>query len=447
MRKYIDWWSLTSILAVIILSFFVLGCAGNMRVKLDPNSPVYKPKNDFELNYGFFVTKDEREKGYSIENYPKLINPVKPFDLIDTLEEFNRFEKHFWDIRDTNPSTPENEFKDTIDQRIQDIKNEIFSGDTDIPLTRFDRNGGLKGDLAHVYLLRGTPHFKAKLSRGTHHVELMVWYYFDFQGKPIFKFLFYDNYGTVRLFRRHVMMASPENLFDPLMSPLKEISNRFVNTPEELYEVWRELELQDPEWAFLGALLQFSYYSDVVIEGGGSKKLGALDPPEPAALTAERFKPTVLGQPDDLTGREFNYSSYHSLIPAELIISKDDRPSFTLHTGYAYVDWEIKGDDAEFVLDLRISLQNKTTKSIKEFSVRISILKSRAEVELKKRNSVMFEVPLDDIQNFAKPEEPKQTLRQLVDGLEPGTYVVNGDLRHPVTKKSAGGWREEIVIR
>lgn len=436
---------LTAVL--MIFSFNFLGCAGNIKVKLDPNSPAYKLKNDFELDYGFFITPDEREKGYSIENYPKLVNPIKPFSLIDTTGEFNRFEKHFWDIRDTNPSTPENEFKDIIDQRIQDIKNEIFSGDIDIPLTRFDRNGGLKGDLAHVYLLYGTPHFKAKLSQGTYHVELMVWYYFDFQGKPIFKFLFYNNYGTVRLFRRHIMMASPENLFDPMISPLKEISNRFMNTPEELYEVWRELELQDPEWAFLGALLQFSYYSDVVIEGGGSKELGALDPPEPAALTAERFRPTVLGQPDDFTGREFIYSSYHSLIPAELIITKEDRPSFTLITGYADVDWEIKGDDAEFVLDLRISLQNKMTRKIKEFSVRLSSKKSRAEIELKRRNSVMMKVLLDDVQNFARPEEPRQILRQLVDSLEPGTYVVNVDLRHPVTKKSAGGWREEIIIR
>ena len=437
-----------NIVAVLmIFSFTFLGCAGNIKVKLDPNSPVYKSKNDFELNYGFFVTPDEREKGYSIENYPKLVNPIKPFDPIDTLQEFNRFEKHFWDIRDTDPSTPENEFKDIIDQRIQDIKNEIFAGDPDIPLTRFDRNGGLKGDLAHVYLLHGTPHFKAKLSQGTNHVELMVWYYFDFQSKPIFKFLFYDNYGTARLFKKHIIMASLENLFDPAVSPLKEISNRFVNTPEDLYEVWRELELQDPEGAFRGALIQFSYYSDVVIEGGGSKRLGALDPPEPAALTAERFKPTVLGQPDDLAGREFSYSSYHSLIPAELIITKGDRPSFTLHTGYKDVDWEIKGDYAEFVLDLRISLQNKTTKSIKEFSVRLSSKKSRAEVELKKRNSVMIKVLLDDVQNFAKPEEPKQTLHQLVDGLKPGVYVINADLRHPVTKKSAAGWREEITIK
>ena len=98
-------------------------------------------------------------------------------------------------------------------------------------------------------------------------------------------------------------------------------------------------------------------------------------------------------------------------------------------------------------MDLRISFQNKTIKNIKEFSVRLLNVKSRQEVEIKKRNSVIMSIPLDGIQNFARPEKPQETLRQLVDSLEPGTYIVNVDLRHPVTKKSAGGWREEITVK
>lgn len=429
---------------LMVFSVISLGCGGK-RVKVDPNDPVWKYKQEFLLNYGFFVTNKEIVSYYQdalgIAGKEKEI-----FENLKTIEDIDKFIEVFMKVRDYDPNTPENEFKATIDQRIQDIKNEIFSADMDIPLTRFDRNGGLKGDLAHVYLLYGMPHFKAKLSQGGNHVELMVWYYFDFQGKPIFKFLFYDKYGLVRLFKNH-MPGNADNLFNPLISPLKEISNRFVNTPEELYEVWRELELKDPEWAFIGALLQFSYYSDVVIEGGGTKRLGALDPPAPAVLTAARFKPTILGQPDDLTKREFINNSYHSFIPVKLEITKDSRPSFNLVLGYKDIDWELKGDNAEFVLDLRISFQNKMTKDIKEFSVRLLGLKPRTEVALKIRNSVMITISLDGIQNFARPEEPQQVLRQLIESLEPGAYVVNVDLRHPVTKKSAGGWREEIVVK
>lgn len=452
MHKYIDWRNLISILVVIVCSFLILGCAGK-RVKIDSNDPVERYKQGFLERYGFFVTNKEIVSYY--QDVLGIVGKEKEiFENLKTIGDVDKFTEVFLKVRDYDPNTPENEFKDEKDQRIQDIKNEIFSADPDIPLTRFDRNGGLKGDLAHVYLLYGTPHFKAKLSQDTYHVELMVWYYFDVQGKPIFKFLFYDNYGSVRLFKKHIL-GRPDDLFDPLMSPLKEISDRFINTPEELYGVWRELELQDPERVFIGALLQFSYYSDVIIEGGNDKRLGALDPPRPAALTAAKFKPTISGQPDDLTGREFFNSVYHSFIPAELEITKNNRPSFTLKAGYTAVDWEVKGDNAEFVLDLRISFQNKVTRSMKEFAVRFSKIKPRDEVETKRKSAkingvkipIVMNIPLDNLPNFARPEEPRQTLHQLIDGLEPGDYIVNVDLRHPVTKKSAGGWREEIMIK
>ncbi len=426
------------VIVLIIFSAISLGCGGK-RIKIDPNDPVERYKEENLLrDYGFFVTPLEK----------------KELTTLKTIAEVDVFIHRFWwgdkllgaPSRDPDPNTLEHELKDIIDQRIRDIKNEIFTGDIDIPLTRFDQNGGLRGDLARVYLLYGTPHFKNKLSQGVNHVELMVWYYFDVQGKPIFKFLFYNKYGTLRLFKGHVL-ARPDNLFDPQISPLREISNRFVSTPEELYEVWRELEIQDPEFAFIGALMQFSYYSDVVIEGGNDKRLGALDPPKPAGLIAAEFKPTILGQPDDLTGREFINSSHNSLIPADLVITQDNRPSFSIVLGYKDIDWEVRGDSAEFVLDLRISFQHKTTKNIKEFSVRLSSIKSREEVKLKIRNSVTFKVSLDDIKNFAQPEEPRQTLHQLVESLEPGTHVVNIDLRHSATKKSTSGLREEIIIK
>lgn len=425
------------ITASMILVVISLGCGGK-RVKAGPTDPMEQYKEEVLLrDYGFFVTSEER----------------KQLRTIKTIAEVDIFVHRFWwgdkalklPSRDPDPNTPEHELKNTIDSRIQDIKNEIFSGDSDIPLTRFDRNGGVKGDLAHVYLLYGMPHFKAQLPRGANHVELMVWYYFDLRGKPLFKFLFYDNYGTVRLFRHYTM--GQESLFDPLASPLKEISNRFVINQEQLYELWLELEQKDPERAFIGALLQFSYYSDIVLEGGGSKKFGALDPPKPAALVVAKFKPSVLGQPDDLTVREFISSRYNSLVPINLVISKSDRPAFYLQFGYADIDWEVKGEQAEFVLDLRISFQNKKTKGIREFLVRLSKVKPRSEVDQKRGGPVTMGVSLDSILNFAQAGESQQTLRQLIDNLDPGTYVVNVDLRHAVTKKSAGGWREEITIK
>lgn len=444
MNKRIDWWALSHFVSVGLISLVLFGC-GDKRVKVDPNDPVQKYKEDFLSKYGFFVTDRE-----NISYYQNALGVVgkesEIFKGLKTIEDVDKFTEVFFKVRDPNPNTPENELKDTVDQRVLDIKNEIFVADIDIPNTRFSSNGGLKSDLAHVYLLYGTPGYKAKLREGLTYSELMVWYYFDVRGRPLFRFLFYNNYGSVRLFKKHTPIYNLDQMMDPLMSPLKEISSRMANTPEELYQIWQELERDDVEWAFRSALLQFSYYEDVHIED-------SLKAPEPAALVAARFRPTILGQPGDLTGREFINNPYNSFIPAEFRISKDNRPSFTLGMDYSAIDWEIKGENGEFFLDIRISFQNKATRSIKEFLVRISKVKPRKEIEEKRGDDskgikgVFMTILLDDSENYFKKEVPRQTLRQLINSLEPGTYVVNVDLRDPITKKSAGGWLEEIVIK
>ena len=117
--------SKTRLAATFILLIFAVGCAGK-RININPSNPVYKPKSDFELNYGFFITPDERKLGYTLEDFPKLSEPIKPFDKIDTLNEFRRFEKHFLDIRDTDANTPQNEFKELINIRFVALKNLSF---------------------------------------------------------------------------------------------------------------------------------------------------------------------------------------------------------------------------------------------------------------------------------------------------------------------------------
>lgn len=451
-----------AIASIAWLSVFLGGCAGK-RVNLDPGNPVYKPKNDFELNYGFLITPEEREKGYTVNSHPVLSEPVKPFDEIDTLSEFQRFERHFWDIRDTDPNTLENEFKIEKDRLIVDIQNEVLLNQG----VMFKVNGGLRGDLARVYLLHGRPNCLdciQKLSGNSVYEDLMVWYYFDQFRRERYRFLFYDKYGSFRVFKNHnpmldIRSINPNYLFDPLSSPLREISAKIVTTYQDLVEIWDKLRVDDPGGIFLTALFQFSDYSDVVIEGGdGKKKFGALDPPEPAALTAKRFKPVILGQPDDLTGREFINSAYHSFIPAILRMgtAKDTgKYTFSFLFKNGNLDWEIKGDkEAECLLSLRVSFQNKTSKEMKEFLTGIKLALSKEYLEknkmtakeyLEKNKNNYFPVFLDQLSN-ANLSSPGK-LADLAKELKPGTYVVNVDLRHMVTKKSAGGWREEITVK
>lgn len=428
---------------VILVSFFVCGCAGR-RINLDPgpNDPIYQQKKEFLNRYLHYVTPVEGEE----------------FKLLATVDSFDKFVDEFWKKRDTNPLTPENEFKELVESRIRDIENEIFASDFDIPGTRFSLNHGLRGDMARIYLFYGVPHYKEKLSEGRSHVDLIVWYYFDIQGKPLFKFLFYEKFGALNLFKSHISILSFEYLFNPVGSPLRELSTRPAPTTEDLIELWTELEFKDPQWVFRGALLEFSSYPDVVIEGGNDKIFGALDPPEPAALTAARFKPTILGQPEDFTGREFINSSYNSFIPSILRIGANQNTgvyaSYIL-VKYGDLDWEIKGDkEAECILLLRMSFQHQTTREIKEFLSGIRLAPNKEQLDrnnmtarefIEKNKDNYFAAQLGSLSNTIEFSSGK--LADLFRELKPGTYVVNIDLRHQITKKSAGGWREEIVIK
>ncbi|OGN05938.1 MAG: hypothetical protein A2750_02690 [Candidatus Yanofskybacteria bacterium RIFCSPHIGHO2_01_FULL_45_42] len=436
---------------VVYCSLFVAGCAGK-GINIDPSNPVYKPKSDFQQNYGFFITPDEKKKGYTLEKYQDLEESIKPFDEIETLEEFQRFEKHFWDIRDTDSDTPENEFKKLIDDRIQDVKNEIFA-----PETRFDINGGLTSDPARVYLLWGVPHRREKLSedQSVFRSELTAWHYF-YNGKVLAGFLFYESYGRTHLFKEHLPMLSFETLIDPLSSPLRKISTKSFPTREELIKIWRELELDDPEWIFRNALFEFSDY-DRIDKNTRWTIHNALEAPEPASLTAERYKPTILGQPNIPKGTELFESGYHSFIPAYLLIAADPtggRPSFSIKVFYADLDWEIKDKEAEAALKVRISFQNKKTRVLNEFETGIGFRGPRQAVEslIRGKDPKTGElytrtVELDGMSNLFAGNEDQATLRQLIDDeLQPGEYVVNVYLQHTDTKKY-NAWREEITIR
>jgi GWxTD domain-containing protein len=425
------------LIALVLMSGILVSGCGARKANIDPvpGDPILKEKKVFLDRYYNFIIPAEAEA----------------FKLLTTVPELDTFVDEFWKKRDIDPATPENEFKAIIDSRIADIENEIFMTDFDIPGTRFNANSGrgLRSDMAKVYLFYGTPHYKEKLNEGRLHVEMMVWYYFDINGRPLFRFLFYQKYGTTMLFKNHMAILDANYLFDPLSSPLRELSSRSVPTAEDLYQLWYELEFQDPEWAFRSALLEFSSYSDVVMEGGKpGKSIGALDAPEPVRLTAVRFKPTIVGQPPDLTGRQFVYSRYKSFIPAILRL----RSGFIL-VKYGDLDWEIINDkSAEFLLNIKVSFQDKSTKEIIEFD---SVINRRLKKDhldkinmtakefLEKNADVAFGLPFLEVFN----KITGNNLASAIEQLKPGTYIVNVDLRHEVTKKYAGGWREELVIK
>lgn len=434
--------------AVVLVSVFLAGCAGNMRVKIDPSNPVYQPKNEFERDYGFLIMTDERKVGYTVEMFPNLSEPIRPFDKIDTLDEFLKFEKHFWYIRDTDPNTPQNERKELIDGRLKDIQNEIFSGDIDTPGIRFDRNGGLKGDLARVYLLWGAPPKgnKFKLPENTYHVEMVVWYYLDYEGRVLMSFLFYKKYSRLTVFRNQ------EGAALDIRFALEEISRTKPLSDEELQTFWYNLEREDPQWIFRSALVRFSDYDRLDKDTRWTIDK-ALEPPEPAALTARRFKPTILGQPDIPEEIELIENKYDSFLPAYFrpIAEKNNHTSLMITLLRKNVDWEKQEDEQmpyATSFYLRISLQNKKTRKLTEFVTFPKFELSQAEFDRRDDKGDLIGVIaiLPVIYPYYDGEKFGPKFGEILELLEPGEYIVNVDLRHSTTKKY-NSRREEITVK
>src|SRR3989344_5288821 len=407
--------------ALLSIAFLlIIGCLPNSAearwsdkdcTKQDPAASRYC--KDFLTNYGFFVTELE----------------FKDLKVRHTIKSIDEFIEEFWKKRDTDPNTPENEFKTLIDGRIRDVKNEVLSMDPDLAGTRFDVNGGLRGDMARIYLLYGMPHFKRKMSGQPIMADLSVWYYFDATGHVLFRFLFISKMGQARLYDRYGFIT--------IEDVAKELSHTGFVSPDETVRIIEYLYIHDPDQVFIAALVEFSYYSDINIGL-------ALKAPEPAAIVAEKNKPNFLGQPEVPSEREFIFSKNHAFLPANLrMVKGQNGPSFIISSSASGMDWEIVGDKAKASLELRISFQHKSSRALHQFESGISIGTSSASV--KSGADFYFEFSADGLKNYRNSSEvPEGTLRDLLAGLEPGEYLVNIDLKNVYTKKYVS-WR--IVLQ
>ena len=238
-------------------------------------------------------------------------------------------------MRDPDITTPGNENKELVDARISEIKNEILSRDLQIPGTRFFTNGGIRGDMAHVYLLRGNPHQKAKIE-GNLLSDLMAWIYFDESQRPLYVFLFYNKGGSgFRLFRNYGAIDIGGSIIDAL----RELARGYPTSNEDFERLYRELVENDSEYIFRFAISQFSSYTDVKLEK-------VLSPPTPDEMTAKAIQPRILGVPYMPKDMKVVMSPYFSKITgfSQLTSNSNGGYGLTLTISTAGIDWQDTGD-------------------------------------------------------------------------------------------------------
>jgi GWxTD domain-containing protein len=125
------------------------------------------------------------------------------FEDLRTEEDRMRFINSFWDVRDPNPETRENEYKLEYYRRLNYV-NRYF--------------GGTRSDRGRIYMILGEPREKNSYIGATQVVDSEVWTYYG-EGRPgippVMNLLFYrrDNAGKFHLF--YPGMDTALDIIDP----------------------------------------------------------------------------------------------------------------------------------------------------------------------------------------------------------------------------------------
>lgn len=286
---------------------------------------------------------------------------LKEFKKLLTDEERQVFIDKFWLDRDTNPSTPENEYKQEVDERIDSIANESFLSTPSVFGLSFRTNGGFRGDMAKVYLLHGEPDAMDTIeSERQLFVPLMLWAYSNPENNNVLFFLFYQkgSSGPFSLFYQDsYKMDQCGAIYEvaTLRNYNYESRGGGKNCPDDLYEVYNNIYQSTGRGGWLDgnifawALFNFSNNPSLNLDK-------ALDPPKPALEVAKKSKARVVGEAPELTGTagtDYILSSCegcNSMIPAEL----STNGKLAISAPWKNFDWAVKGDRLELSLKYRI---------------------------------------------------------------------------------------------
>lgn len=123
-----------------------------------------------------------------------------PLRYISTETEVKRYRKsdlvgkkqiilHFWDKRDSNPKTLENEDRIAFEQRLQYVNQQFSTG----------RSSGWKSDFGRVFLIYGTPSEIERFPSALENKPYQIWHYNEVEGGVKFYFVDKSGFGTFEL--------------------------------------------------------------------------------------------------------------------------------------------------------------------------------------------------------------------------------------------------------
>jgi len=181
-----------SLLISVILGVGAIATGAAQKQKLEKNY-----RDWLERDVAYLITKEERD------TFLKLTSDAAR----------DKFIQQFWDIRNPNPGSPENSYRDEIYQRIS-YANSRFGGGTE----------GWRTDRGRTYITLGAPQQKQTYLGAANLYPIEIWFYsFNHPALPAFFYvMFYqrDGFGDMRYYSP--FMDGP----DKLVPGTEAINNR-----------------------------------------------------------------------------------------------------------------------------------------------------------------------------------------------------------------------------
>ncbi len=142
----------------------------------------------------------ETQEFYNYAHYLFTKEERKIFNNLPDEKSREEFIKYFWEIRDPNPYTSENEFKEAMEERFDHVRDHFKEG----PLP------GWRSDRGQMYILLGPPSSKEERRRGPMEGGIIYWYY---ESSDLFVvFIDRRGLGTYRIDHNHTSLRLMEEI-------------------------------------------------------------------------------------------------------------------------------------------------------------------------------------------------------------------------------------------
>jgi GWxTD domain-containing protein len=129
------------------------------------------------------MTEAELDAEFDGASYIATSEDKKVFQGLD-LAGKRQFLKRFWLLRDQNPGTPENEFRQEYLRRLQYVNRHFGTG-----------KPGWKSDRGRIYLVYGKPDEVERFPSSGESRAYEVWHYYHIQGGVLFVFVDVRGFG------------------------------------------------------------------------------------------------------------------------------------------------------------------------------------------------------------------------------------------------------------